>query len=351
MTTIPQSDVAESPFLWTRGIATREALAYWDRNGIDAEPLLAKAGLARGQLSQEGAGVSVASQYRFLELAATETNDSLLGLHLAAEMDLQGAGILFYLAASSATVSEALENLARYAGTTNEAVLCEISRHKDETVLTVRPVRAHDEPRRQFSEFIALAAIRVLRMLTNRDFAASRMTFAHARNSELSDVHRILRCPVEFAHATDSWVFPQSVMELPIVSEDSHLLQILTAHADGLLAERRSAAGLQSIVENQLLNLLPSGRVQAAAVAQQLGVSARSLTRHLAEEGATFSEILDRMRNRLALRYLADERISLQQIAWLLGYSERAAFNHAFKRWFGTSPGRARNLPSLPTSD
>jgi hypothetical protein len=79
---------------------------------------------------QERGGVSVASQYRFLELAASETNDSLLGLHLAAEMDLRGAGILFYLAASSATVLEALENLARYVGTTNEALLVEISRHK-----------------------------------------------------------------------------------------------------------------------------------------------------------------------------------------------------------------------------
>ena len=350
MKRIPRSDVPASPFLWTRGIAARETLGYLDRNGLDAEPLLAAAGLARDQLSQQAGVVSVASQYRFLELAAIKTNDSLLGLHLAAEMDMRGAGILFYLAASSATVADALENLTRYVGTTNEAVLIDISRHKDETVLTVRPVRAHNEPRRQFSEFTALAVIRALRMQTNRDFAPSRITFAHARNSGLTEIHRLLRCPVEFAHAADSWVLPQSVMELPIISEDSHLLQILTAHADDLLAKTRTAAGLESMVENQLLSLLPSGRVQAAVVARQLGMSARSFTRHLAEEGTTFGQILDRLRNHLALRYLADERISLQQIAWLLGYSELAAFNHAFRRWFGTSPGRARNQPSVLAS-
>jgi AraC-like DNA-binding protein len=104
------------------------------------------------------------------------------------------------------------------------------------------------------------------------------------------------------------------------------------------------------MVENQLLGLLPSGRMQAAVVAQQLGMSARSFTRHLAEEGTTFSDILDRLRNRLALRYLADERISLQQMTWLLGYSEHSAFNHAFRRWFGTSPGRARSQPSVLAS-
>ena len=350
MRRVSRSDVREGPFLWTRGIAARETLRHLEENRIDAEPLLAEAGLSRDQLLQDRGGISVASQYRFLELAAAAANDTLFGVHLAAEMDLRDGGILFYLASSSATVSEALENMTRYAGTTSEAVRYEISRDKDATIVTVRPVQAHDELRRQWSEFIALAIIRALRRLTGRDFAPLRIAFAHARNSGLPEIQRLLRCPVEFAHATESWVFPQSVMELPITSEDSHLLQILRAHADELLAERRTAAGLRSMVENQLISAFPSGRVQAAVVARQLGMSMRSFTRHLAEEGTTFGEILDDLRNRLALRYLADGRISLQQIAWLLGYSEVGAFNHAFKRWTGTSPGRARNQPSVGAS-
>ena len=104
------------------------------------------------------------------------------------------------------------------------------------------------------------------------------------------------------------------------------------------------------MVENQLLSMLPSGSVKMAAVTQQLGMSERSFKRHLAQEGITFGEILDRLRSRIALRYLEDRRMSLQQIAWLLGYSEIGAFNHAFKRWTGTSPGRARNLRALSAS-
>jgi len=132
-------------------------------------------------------------------------------------------------------------------------------------------------------------------------------------------------------------------MDLPIVSGDSQLLRILTAHADDLLAERRSVTGLQSMVANQLASLLPSGESRAAMVAQQLGMSSRSLTRHLADDGTTFGEILEQVRQRFAARYLADDRMSVQQIAWLLGYSEVAAFNHAYKRWTGTTPRRTRN--------
>ena len=349
MNGVPQSEFTQNPFLWTRGVAARETLRYLDRKGIDAERLLSAARLSR-QLSENPNGISFAAQHRFLELAALEANDSLLGLHVAAGMDLRDAGILFYLAASSATVAEALEDLVRYAGATSEAVRLQLSRRRDETVLTVRPVLAFDEPCRQFSEFSALALIRILRRLTNRDFAPRRITFTHTRNSGLTELRSILRCPVAFAQTSDGWVLPQGVMELPITSRDSRLLHILQAHAEDLLSERRSAAGLQGTVENQLLTALPSGRVQTAAVARQLGMSVRSLTRHLSQEGTSFGEILDRLRHRLALSYLEDRRISLQQIAWLLGYSEIGAFNHAFKRWTGTSPGRARQLPAWRAS-
>ena len=97
MRSVPQSDISQSAFLWSRDTAARETLRYLDRNGIDAEPLLVKAELSRGQLSLDSGGISVASQHRFLEFAAIETNDPLLGLHVAAEMDLGDAGILIYL--------------------------------------------------------------------------------------------------------------------------------------------------------------------------------------------------------------------------------------------------------------
>ena len=143
-------------------------------------------------------------------------------------------------------------------------------------------------------------------------------------------------------------MLPRRVMDLPIVSGDRYLLQILTARADDLLAERHSVSELQSMVANQLVDLLPSGESRAAAVARRLGMSPRSFTRHLAEEGTTFGEILEQLRQRLAARYLADDRMSLQQIAWLLGYSEPGAFTHAYRRWTGTTPRQARKPPSAP---
>jgi hypothetical protein len=120
MTVFPEATLHKARFL-DRGTAARETLRRLDRNGIDAEPLLAEAELSRGQLSEDPGGVSVVPECRFLKLGAIVTNDPLLGLHVAAEIDLRNFGILFYLGASSATVVEALEHLTRYSGTGNEA--------------------------------------------------------------------------------------------------------------------------------------------------------------------------------------------------------------------------------------
>ena len=176
-----------------RGIAARETLSYLDRRGIDAEPALFGAGLSRRQLLRDDIGLSVASQYRFLELAATEANDQLLGLHVAAEMDLRSIGILFYLTGSARTVAEALENFARYSATTNEALVVEISRSKDEVTLAIRHAQDLDESHRQFFELLALWFVRTLHKETNRHINPLRVTFTHARNSDLREVHRLLR--------------------------------------------------------------------------------------------------------------------------------------------------------------
>ena len=94
--------------------------------------------------------------------------------------------------------------------------------------------------------------------------------------------------------------------------------------------------------------LLPHGRAKVSAVAKALALSARTLSRRLADEGTTYGEVLDQVRRSLALQYLKEPGMPLSQIAWLLGYEGSTSFNHAFRRWMGQSPSAARNQKLLP---
>jgi AraC-like DNA-binding protein len=94
--------------------------------------------------------------------------------------------------------------------------------------------------------------------------------------------------------------------------------------------------------------LLPHGKAKKETVAKAVALSIRTLSRRLADEGATYEEVVDQLRRSLALQYIKEPSMSVSQIAWLLGYEGSTSFNHAFRRWTGRSPSaaRAQNLLS-----
>ena len=131
-------------------------------------------------------------------------------------------------------------------------------------------------------------------------------------------------------------------LDYPIESADNELLKILERHCRQILGARPKADDLGFEVRRLITTLLTSGHPKIDDVARELGMSSRTLTRRLAEDGLTFKGLLDEVRRKLALQYLKDGRISVKKVAYLLGYSEVPAFYHAFRRWTGTSPAQHR---------
>ena len=88
--------------------------------------------------------------------------------------------------------------------------------------------------------------------------------------------------------------------------------------------------------------ILHKGDVGMDVIAAKMGVSRQTLFRRLKAEGVTFEIILDELRQRLALHYLAGRKASVNETAYLVGFSDPAAFSRAFKRWTGTTPTAPR---------
>jgi AraC-like DNA-binding protein len=95
-------------------------------------------------------------------------------------------------------------------------------------------------------------------------------------------------------------------------------------------------------VEREIETLLPEGGLRIDTVAKALGLSRQTLYRRLKAEGATFEALVERVRRRLALRFVRDEGLAVKEAAWRLGFAEPSAFSRAFKRWTGTSPAQMR---------
>jgi AraC-like DNA-binding protein len=104
-------------------------------------------------------------------------------------------------------------------------------------------------------------------------------------------------------------------------------------------------ARIEAQVERLVTSHLVRGVPPIEDIAPQLALSSRTLQRRLSERGTTFAEVVERARRRLAERYLEDERLSLAEIGFLVGFSDPSNFHRAFRRWTGETPTtfRARN--------
>lgn len=105
-----------------------------------------------------------------------------------------------------------------------------------------------------------------------------------------------------------------------------------------MLVELAPGESTGARVRALLLSTLKDGPLSAEAVAGKLGVTRRTLTRRLREEGTSFTELLEDVRRQAAIHYLTASDHGADDIAFLLGFSEASAFVRAFKRWQGVAP-------------
>jgi AraC-like DNA-binding protein len=331
------------------GGITRLACAQARRAGVDLEPLLKKAGLTGRQIQDHGVRIKVRQQIEFLNLVAGAVRDPFLGFHLALSDDLRWLGLLYYIVASSDTFGDALRRGARYTSAVNEGLSLRYEEGNDLRMVFDYVGVARHVDRHQI-EFCFAGLVRVSRQLTDRELVPSRVSFTHHRAEDTSELSAFFGREVEFDGAADQLTFDASLRDLPILSADSYLNEILVAYAEEALARHASGrSSFQADVENAVVPLLPHGKARAAEVAKKLGVSRRTFARRLASEGLSFSDVLEGLRADLARQYLADEHLSISQVAWLLGYREISAFTHAFKRWTGMTPREARTVKVVPS--
>jgi AraC-like DNA-binding protein len=130
----------------------------------------------------------------------------------------------------------------------------------------------------------------------------------------------------------------RELLDHAVEAADYELLKILKRYSRQVIGTRPKTKGLAFQVRELITALLPSGQPMIDDVARELGMGSRTLRRRLADQGLIYKEIVEDVRHKLALHYMRDKRISLKQMAYLLGYSDLAAFNHAFHRWTGSSP-------------
>jgi AraC-like DNA-binding protein len=338
---------AAAEFPRTAGFMTRLAYDYALKTGLPASALARRAGLAPRAIQDADIRLDARDQIAFLDGVSVAADDDSFGFHLAQDADLRATGLFYYVLTSSSRLIEVFQRGARYTSLVNEGIRQTCIDQRTFGLELHAAAAAHRTNRHEI-QFWITTVLRLSRQLTGRRLSPQRVCFAHGRGQHVAELGRYFSCDIEYAASSDSIMFGAPARELPIVNADPHLNRLLVEFSEqAMRRQRRRGSAFESMVQDAIATLLPHGEAGMRAVASHLGISERTLGRKLATVGTAFATLRAQLRRDLAQRYLAEPGLSISQIAWLLGFSDVAAFSHAFRRWTGLAPRQARSPPAI----
>jgi AraC-like DNA-binding protein len=299
-----------------RGVKSRLA-----HSGVEADALFAQAGLNEGDgLACDALTLSDKLSHLW-ELVVEHSGDPLIGLKISTPHRLGWLGVMGHIMLVSPTVQSTIERC-----------------HGHTRVGIVLPGLERSVPLQRY-DFVWCVLLRTLRCASGRDDARPvAVEYAFPEPPNVAFYEQTFGCPVRFNRPHNVMEFADAdlVAALPNgggpTPHDSSAMPVLTqlAHA--------APPSFTARVQNILAEMLPKGPPHRDAVAARLMMSERTLQRRLAEEGTSFSQLVDDTRRELARQSLEAGDLSLKMLSFQLGFSEPSAFYRACKRWFGMTP-------------
>ena len=316
-------------------------IAWVESRDVSAAPIRRLFG--RTRLDDPDVRVAEAVAETAWRLAATLTNDEALGIHLVESLPRGSLDLIEYALRSSPSLEKGIDRLARYGRLLSDRVAARTHREGDSLLFLVHDT-ATTPLHSARTEFALAVALKLARDSTGADIAPLSVSFAHPAPANIAEHRRFFHGPVQFAAGSSSMRLSASDGSRPMREADAALEGIVRRRLENALGDRdRSSAGAMSTrVRRLLVERLGQTVLTLDAVATALAVSRRTLTRRLAEEGASFRQILDEVRRDFARALLQDRSLSIGDIAFFLQYSEPAAFHRSFRRWTGQTPSAFR---------
>lgn len=320
------------------------------QRGIDVAPWLAKSGISvdtiRNPQQRLPAGQLRGAWGQALELSA----DPALAVHTARVVAPTAFGALGHVIAHAHNLGQVLSLILRFHRLVADQPLLEIHSHDASLVelrLTPDP-QADPETNRPLVEFLLVSLLRLANLLAAGEDLAPRylrrVQFRHQQpHSSVREAYQQVFGPAEIRYrsAHSAMHFDAKALALPVAYRDPQLFQVLEQQAEAqlraLATENDPVERARAAIRRRLLGRAPT----IQQVAADCVTSRATLQRRLAEAGTSFRQLLEEQRRNSACELLQEGQ-SIDAIAHLLGYGDTAAFQHAFKRWTGTSAGNWR---------
>lgn len=288
--------------------------------------------------------------FRLMQAAQDLTQDMLFGLHLGQQFQLADIGLPGYLLVNAPTLAAGLESLHRYQLIIGDGLLLNPEYLPGRIRICIAP---HPElrttPPRATMEFHLtgiLAAVRLI-LADKVDPIQTRLGSEEPDQQLVKEYRDYFGTTVVFEKQEYSIDFPTELFARPLLTNNPELFQWFEYQASQIVDNLTISGDYCGRVSKEILQSFNGNRITLDVIAAQLSMSKRSLQRKLSDENTGFQKVLDETRQSAARFHLLQENLNIDEIAYLLGFTESSSFRKAFKRWTGLSPDAYRSSQTI----
>lgn len=338
---LPDDPDAATQSLLVLGALAAELAA----EGVSVHDLFERTGITASQLEDPHARISHRQRlavYRNAKALAKRTDVALLA---GARQRLSDYGIYGYAMVSSATFGDALLLSLEHITMAGPAVKqISFSIEDGRAVLRSHRIRELGDLLPFVAEFWRSSMTSLYSHVLGTQFPSQRMVFTFPPPPHWRHYERLFNCPVDFNGDQMEWHFDAAVLERPCPNANPITTQVCQQFCDRVMREETGETDVARHIRAVCLNSSPRFP-SAEAVASQLGMSLRTLHRRLAENGLSYQAIIDDLRRSLAIEFLQNTRLQIEQVAERVGFADATSFRKAFRRWTGNSPRHYKSGP------
>jgi len=308
--------------------------------GVRPAEVLRRAGLPTALFDQEKILVSTEELFALYRGLGQASPDPAIGIKLGTEPRVERYDPIAMAAVSARSFRDALQRLARY-----KQLVCpeelHVAERGDECRVQFRWLLAQETEPPLLVDVCFARVVDIARRGTGGPVTPKRLELRGASgNREMYEAH--FGCPAQLDARQNTIVFAKADLDRPFLTHNADLFATVAPQLEAELSQALASKAIGEQVKGILKPLLAGRRPGIEDIARELRLSARTLQRRLAEDGATFQQLMQEARRELARHYLLHSSLELNETAYLLGYEDAHSFFRAFHDWEGSSPGEWR---------
>lgn len=255
---------------------------------------------------------------------------------------------------TSATLRDATRALEWIPMLVNPYMRFRVSEHGHEARLALNFEVPDNDPAIgwPFAEGVFTTIVKFCKMLLGGQPLIGRITLRHPPHQDADKVQAHFQVPITWGADIDALWFERSLLDQPLRGAFPSLHEQAGQRVVRQVAQRAlpDTSEVEAHPGQQLVQQIERAFADKPrllglgvdALAEELGLHPRTLQRRLKDVGESHSAVQARVRHRLALTWLRQPELSIEDISERLGFTDRRSFTLAFTRWSGQTPSQFR---------